>query len=67
LGTNFQGARPPGLGFRSASVTVAAVYEDSHEPRLKVKDENIGTNSTDSYFMSAGSQSRSQSGGQSPL
>ena len=52
---------------RRGGQAVAAVYEDSHEPRLKVKDENIGTDSTASYPAAAGSQSRSQIGGLSPF
>ena len=57
---------PASVLLRVSSTILLSFHEDSHEPRLKVKDENIGTNSTGSYLTTAGSQSRSQSGGQSP-
>jgi len=43
-----------------------AFVTDVHEPRLEVKNENLGTHSTGGYLGATGSQSRSQLGGQSP-
>src|SRR5207237_9498301 len=43
-----------------------AVIDDLHEPRLKVKDEKLGTNSTRQLSCRCWESSRSHIGGQSP-